>query len=74
MSEPKVISFCVLARVKRETDKGTVYRVQMKSVEGHKLTLESDSSAIFEGYPIGEYIAARLSAVQTTLPTEEGES
>lgn len=59
--------FHVVARVKTETDEGTKYRVKLKAGEGHTLTLVSDSSDIFKGYPIGSTVDVEIKQQQTTL-------
>lgn len=60
--------FRVVERLKTETDKGIKYRVRFKAVGAqHVLTLVSDSSDIFKGYPIGGVIDVEIKQQQTTL-------
>lgn len=67
MSEPVKYSFAVVGRVTRESEKGKVYQVKLRSAEGHKLTLEADSSAIFEGYPIGHNVEVIVAKPHTLV-------
>ena len=78
MSEPKKFSFVVLALEDIDGQRGHVFRVRLKSKEGHKLVLEAATSAIFEGLPKGATLLITMAIPQTTLPTlpalPEGES
>lgn len=54
-------------KTKTESDKGIIYKVRLRSTEGHTLTLASLSSDIFRGYTIGEKITVEITNPQTTL-------
>jgi len=67
MAKKEPISFLVVGRVKRENSKGIVYQVKLRSKEGHRLILESDSSAIFDGFPVDDKVSVFIDRVQATL-------
>jgi len=71
MAKKTKISFMVVARVKRETADAEVYQVRLRSKEGHLLTLVDDSSAIFNGFIIGDSFDVVLEREQTTLTEEK---
>jgi len=71
MDRKQYLSFMVVARVKREVAKGTVYQVKLRSKEGHSLTLQDESSAIHTGFILGDHFDVGIEKVQTTLA--EGE-
>lgn len=55
--------------------KPPVYKVDLKSSEGHKLTLKRDDRSIFEEFPKGESVDVKISRGQRNLTEfpEEGE-
>ena len=44
-----------------------VYKVSLKSSDGHTLVLFGDSKALLEGFPKGECVDAKIGKAQTTL-------
>jgi len=73
MSEKsKSITFEVVGyNFQKKAGKGPVYKVSLKSSEGHSLTLVSDSKAIYEGFPIGDKVNVKISQAQQTLDVPE---
>jgi hypothetical protein len=71
MAKKKTLSFMVVARVKRETAAGTVYQVKLRSKEGHTLTLQDESSAIHNGFVLGDHFDVAVETKQTTLTEEK---
>ena len=71
MSEPKKYTFIVVVLEDIDGKRGHVYRVRLESGEGHKLVLEADTSAIFEGLPKGAELQITMQRSQATLPQKE---
>lgn len=61
--------FFVISHEKRETEKGTEFKLKLKSGAGHTLTFKGKDESIFEGYPIGPAMGVKLGNPQTTLPS-----
>jgi len=71
MAKKSKLSFMVVARVKREAAKGTIYQVLLRSKEGHRLTLQDESSAIHNGFILGDHFDVAIEKTQTTLTEEK---
>jgi len=67
MAKPEKIEFRVVARDKTETAKGEVYSVKLQSKEGHRLVLKADTSAIYNGFVIGDKVTIAVLKEQGTL-------
>lgn len=67
MAKPEKIEFMVIARDRMETAKGEVYSVKLQSKGGHRLILKAETSAIYNGYGIGDKVTITISKEQTTL-------
>ena len=71
MTEPKKYRFVVVALEDIDGQRGHIFRVRLKSDEGHKLVLEAPTSAIFEGLPKGAELQITMLKSQATLPSTE---
>jgi uncharacterized protein YjlB len=61
--------FFVVKHDTSKTEKGTEFKLKLKSGAGHTLTFKSKDESIFEGYPIGQAVGVKLGNPQTTLRT-----
>lgn len=50
---------------KSKAGKVLVYKVSLKSREGHSLTLVGDSGSIFEAFPKGDTVNVKISKTKT---------
>lgn len=53
-----------LSSARKAKDLHTVFKVHLKSEEGHSLTLQGDSQ-IREGFPLGEVIQVKIESLKT---------
>lgn len=66
--EKKAIQFEVVGySFTRKAGKGPVYKIHLKSGDGHALTLVSDTRAIYQGFPMGELVSVTISRAQRTM-------
>ena len=52
---------------KSKAGESPVYKVTLKSSDGHSLVLVGDSKALLEGFPEGECVDVKVGKAQTTL-------
>ena len=59
---------------KSKAGKAPVYKVSLKSSDGHTLTLLSNDRAIFEVFPKGETVDVKIGKAQRTLDEVPGQA
>jgi len=76
MSEkPKSIIFEVVGYdFRKKAGKSPIYKVSLRSSDGHSLSLVSDSKAIYEDFPIGDKVNVKITQTQQTLDVPEENS